>query len=78
MKKFSVITKQAIKKVLPRRFHPVMWHLRKAAWKSRRRQKILGRFARAVLTDGYNGKLLIAATDGGVSLSAFPLWRNCR
>jgi len=49
--------------LLPRRFYPIRFSLARLARASRKRQAILGPHATAVLTEGYNGKLLVTAAD---------------
>lgn len=54
------------KRLIPRRLHPVRFQLARMARASRKRRSILGPYATAILTEGYNGKLLVAATDTAV------------
>lgn len=55
--------KSILKNFIPRRFHPVRFKLRRLAKESRHRERVLGNYTKAILTEGYNGKLLIAASD---------------
>jgi FkbM family methyltransferase len=57
------IVRNIVKSLLPRRFHPIRFSLARLARASRERQAILGPHATAVLTEGYNGKLLVTAAD---------------
>jgi FkbM family methyltransferase len=55
--------REIIKKLIPRKLYPVSFRLSHLARLSRNRQTILGKHAIAILTQGYNGCLLVPASD---------------
>ena len=68
MKQLNTIRK-LIKRYLPRKWHPIRFYLARLARERRKRQSILGQHAIAIMTDGRNGKLLVAASDMEVGRS---------
>ena len=57
------LLRQVGKRVLPEHLHPVMFGLRKKWLQSLERQKQLGEFATAILTETKHGRLLVPAGD---------------
>lgn len=55
--------KELAKRVIPQQFHPIMFALRRQRARSLRRQRLIGGYATAVLTETAHGKLLVSAAD---------------